>query len=129
LKLLDTCFLIDLLHGDPGAVAKANEVNRAATTTVNLYEIFFGVYNATRDVPKRINEVERLIERLEVLELDEASSKLAAENMVKLHKEGSPLDALDVFMASIGITNNCTQILTRNTRHFERISGITGVPY
>lgn len=129
MKLLDTCFLIDLLQGDPGAVATANDGNRAATTTVNLYELFFGVYNAARDVPKRINEVERLIERLEVFELDEASSKLVAETMVKLHKEGHPLDALDVFTASIGITNNCTQILTRNTKHFERISGITAVTY
>ncbi|MFP3952304.1 MAG: type II toxin-antitoxin system VapC family toxin [Candidatus Bathyarchaeia archaeon] len=129
MKLLDTCFLIDLLRGDPGAVVAAQEVNGAATTAVNIYELFFGVYNATSNVSQRIREAERLVERLKVLELDEESSKMAAENMVELYREGLPLDALDVFTASIGLTNNYTQILTRNTSHYKRIQGIEAVPY
>jgi len=129
LKLLDTCFLIDLLRGEPGAVASAKDVEGAATTAVNIYELFFGVHNAKTNVSQRISEAESLVERLKVLKLDEESSKMAAEKMVELYREGSPLDALDVFTASIGLTNNFTQILTRNTSHYKRIPGIEAVPY
>lgn len=124
MKLLDTCFLIDLIRGDSGAVNAARGIKAAATTSVNIYELFFGIYNSAKSPIQRVREAERLVERLEILQLDEAASKIAAKIMVELFKEGSPIDALDVFTASIGIKSNCTQILTRNTRHYERIPGI-----
>jgi predicted nucleic acid-binding protein len=124
LKLLDTCFLVDLLRGDPGAVEAAVKLKGAATTAVNVYELFFGVYNAAGDPERRAAEAERMVERLEVFPLGEDAAKASARVMFELYRGGEPVDAMDVFTACIGIQGGCSEVLTRNTRHFSRIPGI-----
>ncbi|MBN2333969.1 type II toxin-antitoxin system VapC family toxin [Candidatus Bathyarchaeota archaeon] len=123
MKLLDTCFLVDLLRGDPGAVEAARELKGAATTSVNVYELFFGVYNAAGDSARRAAEAERLVERLEVLPLGEDGAKASARVMAELYRGGEPIDAMDVFTACIGVQRGCSEVLTRNTRYFTRIPG------
>ncbi len=125
MKLLDTCFLIDLLKGVPGAVSYAETLDGAATTAVNVYELFFGVEHGSVDRETRLREAESLVERLEVLSLDYESGRLAARFMSDLYRRGEPVDALDVFTAVIGLSHGCNSVVTRNKRHFERLSDIT----
>ncbi len=129
MKLLDTCFLVDLLRGDPGAVEAAGRLKGAATTAVNIYELFFGIYNAAGDPGRRAAEAERLVERLEVLPLREDSAKASAKVMAELYRGGEPIDAMDVFTACIGKQRGCSEVLTRNKRHFSRIPGIEPETY
>jgi len=124
LKLLDTCFLVDLLRGDPGAVEAAGRLKGAATTAVNVYELFFGVYYAAGDPGRRAAEAERLVERLEVLPLGEDGAKASAKVMAELYRGGEALDVMGVFTSCIGMQRGCSEVLTRNTRHFSRVQGI-----
>ena len=124
MKLLDTCLLIDLLRGDRGAAEAVEGLRGAATTAVNVYELFLGIYHGARDTGRRVGEAERLLERLEVLPMDEGASKATARVMAELIGGGEPLDALGVFTACIGVQRGCEVVVTRNTRHFERIPGV-----
>jgi len=125
LKLLDTCFLIDVLKGVPEAVEYADGIDGGFTTAVNVYELFFGVEYGALDREARRLEAESLIERLEVLPLDYESSRFAARFMGDLYRRGEPVDALDVFTAAIGLRHGCNSVVTRNKRHFERFPEIT----
>jgi predicted nucleic acid-binding protein len=125
LKLLDTCFLIDLLKGIPEAVSYAETLDGAVTTAVNVYELFFGVEHGAVDRETRLSEAESLIERLEVLPLDYGASRLAARLLSDLYRMGEPLDALDVFTVAIGLQHGCGTVVTRNKRHFERFTEIS----
>ena len=124
MKLLDTCFLIDLLRGNPAAVERADELDGGATTSVNVYELFFGIEHGAVNREKRLMEAESLVERLEVLPLGYESSRYAAKFMGDLYGRGEPVDALDVFTAAIGLKHGCSTVVTRNTRHFERFTEI-----
>lgn len=124
MKLLDTCFLVDLLRGDPGAVEASGRLKGATTTAVNVYELFFGVYYAAGDPRRRAAEAERLVERLEVLPLGEDGAKASAKVMAELYRGGEALDVMDVFTSCIGMQRGCSEVLTRNTRHFSRVQGI-----
>jgi len=126
MKLVDTTFLIDLLRGDSGAVEAAEALEReggAATTSVNVYELFTGIHNVA-DAERRAEQAERLVGRLEVFSLDETSAKTAAAMTARHNRLGEPLDVLDTLIASTSISNGCRTILTRNIRHFTRIPDI-----
>ena len=125
MKLLDTCFLIDLLRGEAAAVRFAEELDGGATTAVNVYELFFGIEHGAMNRESRLLEAESLLERLEVLPLDYESSRLAARFMSDLYRKGEPVDALDVFTAAIGLKHGCNTVVTRNRGHFERFHKIT----
>lgn len=125
MKLLDTCYLIDLLRGDVAAVRYADELDAGATTAVNVYELFFGIEHGAINREGRVLEAESLLERLEVLPLDYESSRLGARFMADLYRRGEPVDALDAFTASIGLKHGCNNVVTRNKRHFEKFQDIT----
>ena len=120
---------MDLLRGDPGAVEAVGRLKGAATTAVNVYELFFGVYNAAGDPERRAAEVERLVVRLEVLPLGEDGAKASAKVMAELYRGGEALDVMDVFTSCIGIQGGCSEVLTRNTLHFSRMPGIEPETY
>jgi len=129
LRLLDTCFLIDLLRGDPGAVRVAEGLDGGATTAVNVYELFFGVEFGAGDRVARRGEAEALVERLEVLPFDGVAGRMAAGFMGDLRRRGEPVDALDAFTASVGLRHGCRVVVTRNVGHFERFPEISVEAY
>lgn len=121
MKLLDTCYLIDLLKGDPAAVKVAAGLDGAVMTAVNVYELFFGIEFRSRDREARMIEAESVIEWLDVLPLDFESGRSAARIMADPHKRGESVEAQDVFTAVIGLRHGCKTVLTRNRRHFEKV--------
>jgi predicted nucleic acid-binding protein len=129
LRLLDTCFLIDLLRGDPGAVRAAEALDDGATTAVNVYELIYGVEAGAGDRSARREEAEALISRLEVLPLDGEAAKIAARFMGELHRRGEPVDAMDAFTTAIGLRHGCKVVVTRNAGHFERFPEINVETY
>ena len=129
MRLLDTCFLIDLLRGDPGAVRVAEGLDGGATTAVNVYELFFGVEFGAGDRVARRGEAEALVERLEVLPFDGVAGRMAARLMGDLRRRGEQVDALDAFTASVGLRHGCRVVVTRNAGHFERFPEISVEAY
>jgi tRNA(fMet)-specific endonuclease VapC len=100
-------------------VALDQEAKGAATTSINAFEIYFGAYKS-----KMQKETERLLDRLQVIPMDQLSSKKAAEISAKLGAIGEPIDYRDALIAAIVLENDLT-LLTRNKAHFSRIKGLT----
>jgi len=126
--LLDTTFLIDLLRKRENAIKKAVELsgkNRLATTYVNIYELLLGVYSVEGiDYEKKLQDAERLLEKLEILILEKQSAIISAKIGGALSLEGQMIGDVDNMIAGIALANNISTIVTRDKEHFQRIKGI-----
>jgi predicted nucleic acid-binding protein len=127
LKVVDTTFIIGLLRGDPGTIKKAAELDKeggAATTSVNIFEVSYGVYRSMSDIERRLEESLRVFSNLDIFPLDFRSSIKAAEIAGTLGREGIGIDPFDALVAGVAISNGAEAIVTRNVDHFERIPGL-----
>jgi tRNA(fMet)-specific endonuclease VapC len=104
-------------------VALDQEAKGAATTSINAFEIYFGAYKSKMQ-SENLKETERLLDRLQVIPMDQSSSKKAAEISAKLNAIGEPIDYRDAMIAAIALQNDLT-LLTRDKAHFSRIKGLT----
>ncbi len=122
MKCLDTDLLIAILRGKEEAynkVTKIDEESRGATTAINAFEIFFGAYRSAMK-SENVKEAVKLLERLELIPFDLASSRKAGELTAELREKGQPIDYRDAMIAGITIENDLT-LVTRNKSHFSRI--------
>ena len=127
MKVVDTTFIIGLLRGDPETIKKAAELDReggAATTSVNIFEVSYGVYRSMSEIDRRLEESLRVFSNLDIFPLDFRASIKAAEISGTLDREGTGIDPFDALVAGIAITNGAEAIVTRNIDHFERIQGL-----
>ena len=125
MKCLDSDLLIAILRGKKEAYSKATELDeeaKEATTSVNAFEIFFGANKSARK-SENMKEALELLESLNVIPLDLASSRKAAEISAKLATEDEPIDYRDALIAGIAIENDLT-LVTRNKAHFSRIKNL-----
>ncbi|MDI6654562.1 MAG: PIN domain-containing protein [Candidatus Hydrothermarchaeota archaeon] len=124
MRCVDTTFLIDLLRNDPGAVNKAKELDEsgALTTEVNIFELVFGIYRVKQlNHKKRLEEAEKLFNRLVIFPLDHKAAVKAGEILGRLCSEGREIDIPDGMTAAISLANGCNVVVTRNAEHFGRI--------
>ncbi len=125
MKCLDTDFLVAILRGKQeaaNAVAELDQEVRAATTTINAFELYYGA-NKSQNKAQNVKETQKLLSKLEMFSLEHAAAKWAAEISAKLAEEGQPIDYRDSMIAAIAIQNNAV-LLTRNVTHFNRIKGL-----
>ena len=125
MKCLDTDLLIAILRGKEEAykkVTKIDEESRGATTAINAFEIFFGAYKSAMK-SENVKEAVKLLERLELIPFDLASSRKAGELTAELREKGQPIDYRDAMIAGIAIENDLT-LVTRNKSHFSRIKNL-----
>ena len=64
-------------------VALDEEAKGVATTSINAFEIYFGAYKSKLQ-NENLKETERLLDRLQVIPMDQSSLKKAAEISAKL---------------------------------------------
>ncbi len=117
----DTDMLIDFLAGrDPGAECVALELAHGLlwTTTVTRFELLCGARNTRQE-----NTIRQLLEAVPALPLDQQAADLAARVRRNLQKSGEPIGMADNLIAGIVLSQDAT-LLTRNRRHFERVSGL-----
>ena len=122
MKCLDTDLLFAILRGKPETQTIVEELDRegkAATTSVNAFEIYFGA-NKSDQKNQNVKETSKLLERLAVFPLDLNSSRRAAEISAKLVAKGETIDFRDSMIAAIVIENDLT-LFTRNKAQFKRI--------
>ena len=124
--ILDTDFIIDLMSNEPSASRKllSMEIEREplAIATPTLFELFNGVAQSNRG-DQETAKISRVIAGMVTFPLDPQSAQKAGQIFCRLYKEGKPIDAIDCMIASIAMLNG-EKLLTRNTKHFARISGI-----
>ena len=125
MNCLDTDLLIAILRGKKEAynrVIELDEEAKGATTAINAFEIFFGAHKSAMK-SKSVKEASKLLDRLEVIPLDLASSLKAGEISAELVAKGETIDYRDAMIAGIIIENNL-MLVTRNKSHFTRIKSL-----
>lgn len=70
-----------------------------------------------------IGTVESLLNRAELLNLDEAAARKAAEIFKELKSGGNIIGSNDIFIAATAIVNGCA-LATLNVKDFSRIKGL-----
>lgn len=103
-------------------------------TAISVYEIFIGLEKTKRIISeKRYKELYKswmqFISGTEILSLGVKEAEKAAEIYDTLESKGSLIDDNDILIAGIMIHNGIRKILTRNTKHFEKIENIETVKY
>ena len=123
---LDSTFLIDFLRNESFAVKKVSELKDEVlvTTTINIFEVMFGLHILKGDVSKKWGSFKYLIDNLDVFNLDLESSFNASKIASDLVKEGKEINAMDCLVAGIMLMNNCNMIVTRDKEYFNRVKGI-----
>ena len=125
MKCLDTDLLIAILRGKKEAYNRVTELDeeaKGATTAINAFEVFFGAHKSAMK-SENVKEASKLLDRLEVIPLDLASSRKAGEISAALVAKGETIDYRDAMIAGIAIENNLT-LVTRNKSHFTRIKSL-----
>ncbi len=122
--VIDSDVLIAILRKKPDAgkfISSIKNTQSPATTIINEFELLVGAnLSANEDNTK---QTEALLSDLTILALDKKAVKKASEIYAYLLKRGEKIEANDVFIAAIAITNN-EALLTKNIRHFQRIPGL-----
>ncbi len=93
-----------------------------AVTTVNLFELYYGAHKTLKPAGS-LAAVKGLASTLEVLDLDGPSAERAGEVLAQLNREGKTLDARDLFIGCVALSNGFA-VLTSNVRHLGTIPGL-----
>ncbi len=128
--LADSTFIIDLLHGDNGAIKILREKDYALfTTEINVFEIIAGVYAIKKDMQPQLDMALALFSQMIVLPLDRKASLRAGEIAGELIKNGFKIGDCDSLIAGIALSNGVSRIITKNTKHFGRIKELNIINY
>ena len=134
--VLDTAYLIDFFIGKKetlGAfeITKIDDFDIAldfdsdvATTVITFHEIMSGVKH--KKVKKEERFFRRFFSETPVLEFDIKAAEKSSEIMANLLTIGKPVNALDVLIAGIAVTNGADKIASTDKR-FDDISKVTGL--
>ncbi len=132
MKLLDTTILVDVLRKVEAAHSLVRDMEEAGepalTTEVNTFELAMGAYRHGRADPRRLSEIENLLERLDVLSLNREGARRAAEVLAKARADGRDLGLLDALVAGIALVSGCDTIITRDVG-FRRVPGLRTQSY
>lgn len=115
------------MRHDDAAVTKAAELREdrktlITVTAVTAMELYRGAYRS-RNAAVETAKVSAILDTFDaVLNLDHYCAKLAGEIDASLKL--NPIEDPDLLIASIALANQET-LLTRNTKHFERVQSLT----
>lgn len=102
--VLDTSFIVDLLRGKKEAFEKLTEMEAQgiplSTTEVNVLELYRGAY-LSRKTHQNLEEIKKLLECFQILELEESVYEVFASLSVNLLSKGRSIGAFDELIATI----------------------------
>lgn len=125
--LLDTNILSETIRPRPSAAVMRTLTHTARplrfASEITRYEMRFGA-RLLDDGGRLWSRIERdVLPVVDWLPLDESVSLAAADIGAALRRTGQPLEWTDLLLAATGIVHSLT-VVTRNTRHFERVPGL-----
>ena len=136
MALLDTTVLIDLgrRKTNPMHQRARAEVGRLLadgqtffTSRINEAEFRVGP-EMSPDRRTELEKVERVLARLMILEFDAAAAARYAVIKAATYKRGRSVGDCDTLIASVALANG-QSLITRNTKHFDEIPGLSLVSY
>lgn len=120
--ILDSTVIIGLLRNKPMEAQLVRDIeSRAelATTTVNVFEIFYGAFRS-KDVERNLVAVKGFLSTIKLLAFDNDSAELSGQVLMELESKGKSIDFRDLFIGCIALDKGFT-LVTHNKRHFQHI--------
>jgi tRNA(fMet)-specific endonuclease VapC len=123
--LVDTDRVASYLNGRPDAVALLTSLRHEGLTIsiITYGEIYDGIY-ASNDPRSKEAAFLQFLRRVEVLPLTRTVMKRFARIRGQLRRQGQIIGDPDILIAATALQHNLT-LITRNIRHFGRITGLT----
>ena len=124
--ILDTDFLIDLMHNNESAARRKQKLNEEIETpsvsTATIFELWAGIFMSRKsDEEKR--KVTGALGGIRAVGLSQTIAERAGELHGLLKKEGNDIGVIDTMIAATALTEN-EILLTNNAKHFSRIKGL-----
>ena len=119
--LIDSDVLIDYLRGrEPSRSRLVTEftLRRLHTTAINQFELLSGARQ-----PESRRTVEQLLKLLDIVALDADAAAVSAQVRRDLQARGFDIGMGDSLIAGIALAKRLP-LLTRNRRHFERVTDL-----
>ena len=123
--LLDTSVCIPLINRtDERAAERLLSLPPGAVRLCSVVkaELQFGAHNSTR-VAENLQRVEIFCRAFESLPFDDTAAERYGLIRAQLRREGRPIGANDLMIASIALSGGLT-LATRNTEEFARVPGL-----
>jgi tRNA(fMet)-specific endonuclease VapC len=94
-------------------------------SVVSASELLHGVHRAVdeRVRTRRLAFVERVLDGMEILDINLATARMHAKLWGDLAGSGQMIGAHDLWIAASALANDCA-LATRNIREFERVPGL-----
>ncbi|MFC6768684.1 type II toxin-antitoxin system VapC family toxin [Natrinema soli] len=133
MKLCDTSVLVDIDRGGVAdRVTKLDGEGRHAISSVTVTELRHGVNKRYEDDSSQRSapeDLDRLLARFELVEIDRAVATAAADIITDLQRRGKPLhDLHDVYVGATAAVERLP-VLTANADHFERMDDVSVVDW
>lgn len=123
--VLDTDTLSAIMRQEATALSQAHTYlsffSQLTVSIITRFEILRGL-NA-KNATSRLAAFNAMCQSMEVLPLTDAVVVRAADVYGKLHQTGQLIGDADILIAATCLENGC-DIVTNNTSHFSRISGL-----
>lgn len=120
--LIDTDILSYFFSQHPIVVAKLDEYTNVYTyiniSILTYYEILSGLKH--RDAKRQLSVFESFVTENRVIPLTLQTINIAAEIYADTRQKGTPVDDIDILIASTAIENDWL-LITHNRKHFEKI--------
>lgn len=123
--LVDTDWAIDYLHRVDRTVRRLEALlpGGIGLSIISLAELYDGLARSRN--PDADSEALRLfLEAVDVVPLDDAACQVFGEERARLRDKGNLIGDMDILIGATAISNELT-LLTNNTRHFERMQGLS----
>jgi tRNA(fMet)-specific endonuclease VapC len=125
--LIDTNILIASEKGslDLDRVLPEHGDDPVFLSVISASELLHGVHRATDETTRsrRLAFVERVLNGMEILDIDLAAARVHSEIWSDLAAKGQLIGAHDLWLAASALANDCV-LVTRHVREFERVPGL-----
>lgn len=127
---LDTSAIIDLFRGEE-KVGKFLESNQEplAVTIMSYLELSFGLDPSNPKHREEGKYYDEFFKGLFDIGLTKDSCEEASKIFWNLKKEGKSIEQFDCVIAAMFLSQGVTQILTKNSRHFDNIKELKVLSY
>lgn len=126
--LLDTNVLSEITkkRPDPGVLARLQAVpaRLLATSVVCVTELRHGTARHPQGARLWDRIAAEVLSRVRILPFGEADAIRAGDLLAALEAAGTPIGLEDVLIGATALQEKLT-VVTRNTRHYQRISGLS----
>lgn len=127
--LIDTDWLVDVYSGRRDAMHVLEGLHSLglAVSIISHGELFEGTFGFS-DADERLIRVYALLSQFETLQLTDPIMEIFGRTRSQLRRSGQMIADLDLLIAATAVFHDLT-LLTRNVRHFGRISNLQIYPY